>query len=203
MVTKFLDHFLWIARAINQIGPNGMWDEEDGFYYDILRFPDGGATRLKVRSMVGLLPLCATTIVEPWQRERVPTQRQSTVSGFDICRHCSRASIPLGQATTASRIEESLHWSTRKDCAGSFHECSMRMSFSARTGSAHFLATTPSTPIVVTVQGHETTGELCSSRIGFRLVRGQLKLARSCVDAGERAVDPRFAVVLPLLRQQL
>jgi len=72
LVTKFLDHFLWIARAMNQIGPNGMWDEEDGFYYDVLRFPDGGATRLKVRSLVGLLPLCATTIVEPWQRERVP-----------------------------------------------------------------------------------------------------------------------------------
>jgi len=72
LVTKFLDHFLWIARAINQIGPNGMWDEEDGFYYDVLRFPDGDATRLKVRSLVGLLPLCATTIVEPWQRERVP-----------------------------------------------------------------------------------------------------------------------------------
>ena len=46
----------------------GMWDEEDGFYYDVLRLPDGSATRLKVRSMVGLLPLCATTIIEPWQR---------------------------------------------------------------------------------------------------------------------------------------
>jgi hypothetical protein len=49
-----------------------MWDEEDGFYYDLLRLPDGSATRLKVRSMVGLLPLCATTVVEKWQRERVP-----------------------------------------------------------------------------------------------------------------------------------
>jgi len=49
-----------------------MWDEEDGFYYDLLRLPDGSATRLKVRSMVGLLPLCATTVVEPWQRELVP-----------------------------------------------------------------------------------------------------------------------------------
>ena len=49
-----------------------MWDEEDGFYYDLLRLPDGSATRLKVRSMVGLLPLCATTVVEEWQRERVP-----------------------------------------------------------------------------------------------------------------------------------
>jgi hypothetical protein len=49
-----------------------MWDEEDGFYYDVLRLPDGKAIRLKVRSMVGLLPLCATTVVEEWQRERVP-----------------------------------------------------------------------------------------------------------------------------------
>ena len=57
---------------MNQMGPEGMWDEEDGFYYDVLRLPDGSARRLKVRSMVGLLPLCATTVIEPWQRERVP-----------------------------------------------------------------------------------------------------------------------------------
>jgi hypothetical protein len=72
MAIKFSDHFLWIARAMNQTGPEGMWDEEDGFYYDVLRLPDGSARRLKVRSMVGLLPLCATTVIEPWQRERVP-----------------------------------------------------------------------------------------------------------------------------------
>src|SRR6185436_4094324 len=45
-------------------GDVGMWDEEDGFFYDILRMPDGSATRLKVRSMVGLLPLCAVTVFE-------------------------------------------------------------------------------------------------------------------------------------------
>jgi hypothetical protein len=72
MAIKFADHFLLIANAMNQTGPDGMWDEEDGFYYDVLRLPDGSATRLKVRSMVGLLPLCATTVIEPWQRERVP-----------------------------------------------------------------------------------------------------------------------------------
>ena len=72
LAIKFADHFLLIAHAMNQTGPDGMWDEEDGFYYDVLRLPDGSATRLKVRSMVGLLPLCATTIIEPWQRERVP-----------------------------------------------------------------------------------------------------------------------------------
>jgi hypothetical protein len=72
LATKFVDHFLWIANAMNRVGEGGMWDEEDGFYYDVLRLPDGHAERLKVRSMVGLLPLCATTVVEPWQRERLP-----------------------------------------------------------------------------------------------------------------------------------
>ncbi|WP_051979748.1 MGH1-like glycoside hydrolase domain-containing protein [Edaphobacter aggregans] len=72
MAIKFADHFLWIARAMNQAGTEGMWDEEDGFYYDVLRLPDGSAKRLKVRSMVGLLPLCATTVIESWQRERAP-----------------------------------------------------------------------------------------------------------------------------------
>jgi hypothetical protein len=72
MVVKFLEHFYYIASAMNRPGQEGMWDEEDDFYYDLLRLPDGSATRLKVRSMVGLLPLCATTVVEEWQRERIP-----------------------------------------------------------------------------------------------------------------------------------
>jgi hypothetical protein len=72
MVVKFVEHFYYIAAAMNRPGRDGMWDEEDGFYYDLLRLPDGSATRLKVRSMVGLLPLCATTVIEAWQRERIP-----------------------------------------------------------------------------------------------------------------------------------
>jgi len=72
MAIKFAEHFIWIAVAMNQVGTYGMWDEEDGFYYDLLRLPDGSSERLKVRSMVGLLPLCATTVIEPWQRERMP-----------------------------------------------------------------------------------------------------------------------------------
>ena len=64
---NFLQHFMWIAYAMDRIGDqrDEMWDEEDGFFYDVLRLPDGSATRLKVRSMVGLLPLCASTIFEP------------------------------------------------------------------------------------------------------------------------------------------
>jgi len=62
MALKFVEHFLWIASSMTHLGGDaGMWDEEDGFFYDVLRLPDGSAQRLKVRSMVGLLPLCAAT----------------------------------------------------------------------------------------------------------------------------------------------
>jgi hypothetical protein len=65
MALKFTEHFLWIASAMAHVGGDtGMWDEEDGFFYDVLRLPDGRAQRLKVRSMVGLLPLCAATVFE-------------------------------------------------------------------------------------------------------------------------------------------
>ncbi|HYX70794.1 MAG TPA: glucosidase, partial [Terriglobales bacterium] len=72
MILKFAEHFYYIARGMNRPGQDGMWDEEDGFYYDLLRLPDGSAQRLKVRSMVGLLPLCATTIIEKSMREAIP-----------------------------------------------------------------------------------------------------------------------------------
>jgi hypothetical protein len=63
---RFLQHFMWIAYAMTRIGEShdAMWDDEDGFFYDVLRLPDGSAKRMKVRSMVGLLPLCAATIFE-------------------------------------------------------------------------------------------------------------------------------------------
>jgi hypothetical protein len=80
MAVKFFEHFLYIAAAMNKAGQDGMWDEEDGFYYDLLRLPDGSATRLKVRSMVGLLPLCATTAVEKSLRERFPRAFASMVA---------------------------------------------------------------------------------------------------------------------------
>ncbi len=63
---KFVQHFMWITYAMDRVGENHdeMWDEQDGFFYDLLRRPDGRAVRLKVRSMVGLLPLCASTVFE-------------------------------------------------------------------------------------------------------------------------------------------
>jgi hypothetical protein len=65
-VEKFFQHTLYIAGAMDRVGErhDEMWDEADGFFYDVLRFPDGSAARLKVRSMVGLLPLAAVAVFE-------------------------------------------------------------------------------------------------------------------------------------------
>jgi len=64
---RFLEHWAWITYAMDRIGENRdeMWDTQEGFFYDLLHFPNGDAQRLKIRSMVGLLPLCAATVFEP------------------------------------------------------------------------------------------------------------------------------------------
>jgi hypothetical protein len=77
-VTKFFQHTMRIAGAMDRVGENqdDMWDPKDGFFYDVLRLPNGNAFRLKVRSMVGLLPLAAVTIFEEDILERLPTFRK-------------------------------------------------------------------------------------------------------------------------------
>ncbi|MHC9541298.1 MAG: glucosidase [Vulcanimicrobiota bacterium] len=72
LALRFVEHFLWIANSIYKMGGEGMWDEEDGFFYDVLRLPDGRTRRLKVRSLVGLLPLCASTVFTKEMLEKFP-----------------------------------------------------------------------------------------------------------------------------------
>ena len=111
LALKFVQHFFQIAGAMDRVGqtPDEMWDEEDGFFYDVLRLPDGTATRLRIRSMVGLIPLCAVadnsardagTISEPgpvgsgaiwsatttcWSMWPIPRDPGSTVTGCSRC----------------------------------------------------------------------------------------------------------------------
>ena len=63
---RFMEQFLWITYAMDRIGEHHdeMWDPQEGFFYDLLHLPNGDAMRLKIRSMVGLLPLCASTVLE-------------------------------------------------------------------------------------------------------------------------------------------
>ena len=75
--TKFFEHFMFIAGAMNGIGmdtdpSNDLWDEDDGFFYDVLHLPDGQSMRLKVRSLVGLIPMLAVETIEPSIARELP-----------------------------------------------------------------------------------------------------------------------------------
>lgn len=78
IASKFFEHFLYIADAMNQMGEGeeSLWDETDGFYYDMLHCPNGSYVPLKVRSMVGLIPLLAVETIEPETLEQLPGFRQ-------------------------------------------------------------------------------------------------------------------------------
>jgi hypothetical protein len=74
VASKFFEHFVYIARAMNNLGAEGvaLWDEEDGFYYDVLHFPGDRFMPIKLRSMVGLIPLFAAGILEPQYIDHLP-----------------------------------------------------------------------------------------------------------------------------------
>jgi hypothetical protein len=74
VASKFWEHFIYIANAMNHRGDDGigLWDETDGFFYDVLKFPDGSKYPMRVRSMVGLIPLFAVETLEPEMLERLP-----------------------------------------------------------------------------------------------------------------------------------
>jgi Glycosyl hydrolase family 63 C-terminal domain len=74
IATKFFEHFLYIADAMNKVGEKHteLWDEEDGFYYDVLNLPSGNQLKLKVRSLVGLIPLFAVQTLDPELLEQLP-----------------------------------------------------------------------------------------------------------------------------------
>ena len=91
IASKFFEHFLYIAAAMNCAGSAGLWDDEDGFYYDRLRLPDDGMIGLKVRSLVGLIPILAVDTLEPAVIQQLPGFRRR-MSWFirnrpDLCRN--------------------------------------------------------------------------------------------------------------------
>jgi hypothetical protein len=107
MALKYFEHFLWIAAAMDNLSGTGvkLWDHDDGIYYDVLRFPDGNGVRLKVRSLVGLVPLAATTVLPANLRERLP--RFFEEAQWFLERHPHTAAVltvPLNVGAGGSRI---------------------------------------------------------------------------------------------------
>jgi len=89
VASKFFEHFLYIAHAMNAMGEGGLWDETDGFYYDSLHLPDGTLMRMRVRSMVGLIPLFAVDTMEQENIDKLPGFKRRmdwfTTNRPDLC----------------------------------------------------------------------------------------------------------------------
>ena len=203
MVVKFAEHFYYIAAAMNQPGPDGMWDEEDGFYYDLLVLPDGSTTRLKVRSMVGLLPLCATTVIEKWQRERIPramAQMQERLRRMPELLKSIHPTGPghlgvaergiTGPGQPGAAPPDSLEDARRERVPEPLrHPLALEV---PRAASLRLPRARPGVP-----------GGLPAGRVEHGHVRRQFQLARPGLDAGERHDHPGPLAVLPVLRRQL
>jgi hypothetical protein len=107
MALKYFEHFMWIASAMDNLSYTGvrLWDHDDGIYYDVLRLPDGSGVRLKVRSLVGLLPLAATTVLPANVREKLPRFFDEAQAFLE--RHpftAATVTVPLQVGAGGSRI---------------------------------------------------------------------------------------------------
>ncbi len=144
MVLKFIQHFVSIASATIHAGGNtGMWDEEDGFFYDVLQLPDGQAQRLKVRSMVGLLPLCAVTVFEGGFREKYP-EIAKRLQGFLEARPELKSTFIHDPAKVVVPTAGSGRFWTKPSSAACWRRCSTKRNSSVPTAFGRSRASTPS-----------------------------------------------------------
>jgi hypothetical protein len=119
MASKFFEHFIAISDAINSLGGTGLWDEQDGFYYDQLK-ADGRQIPLRTRSLVGLIPLIAVEVIETSQIERMPgfkkrmdwflDYRSDLQPLITYCEPCSHFCHRMLAIPTQARLERALRY---------------------------------------------------------------------------------------------
>ena len=188
---------------MNQPGASGMWDEEDGFYYDLLVLPDGSTTRLKVRSMVGLLPLCATTVIEKWQRERVPRAMAQMLDRLRRMPELLNSIHPTGPGHLGVADRGILALVNPERLRRILSKMLDENEFLGPHGIRSLSKFHEQHPYVFHVQRPGVPGGLPAGRVEHRHVRRQFQLARPGLDAGERHDHPGPFAVLPVLRRQL
>ena len=203
MVVKFVEHFYYIAAAMNKPGANGMWDEEDGFYYDLLVLPDGSTTRLKVRSMVGLLPLCATSVIEKWQRERIPRAMAQMYDRLRRMPELLKSIHPTGPGHLGVAERGIMALVNPERLRRILAKMLDENEFLGPHGIRSLSKFHQQHPYVFHVQGQEYRVDYLPAESNTGHVRRQFQLARPGLDAGERHDHPGPLAVLPVLRRQL
>jgi hypothetical protein len=126
LAIKFFEHTMWIAGAMDRIGDHNdeLWDEEDGFFYDVLLLPDGHSTRLKVRSLVGLLSLMAVAVFPQEAFDQLPRFRERFVKFTE--RHDELVTNMHLPSQLGCAIAACSPFSTKTSCAKCSAECSTK-----------------------------------------------------------------------------
>ena len=202
-ILKFLLRFFWIAAAMDPVGehPDEMWDEEDGFFYDVLRLPDGTGQRLEVRSLVGLLPLCATTVFEPDVLGKFPSLRPAVLDHMQAQR---RPSVPHRRPAAAG-CERTTHPVARQrgEAAAHPHPHARRGAVPRPARHPLTLEVASRAPLRDRRGGHDVQGAVRTGGVDLGHVRRQLQLAGPGVVPGQRAHHPSPAPALPVLRRRI
>ena len=199
-----LENWAWIAAATNHVGPDdvGLWDEEDGFFYDVLRRPDGSSIPMKVRSIVGLMPLVAATVISDSVRSDFPELVEGAI-GVP-----GPAPGPGGRAARtgpAGRADE------RPGLLALFDEDRLRRILATMLDEEEFLGPHGiravsryhlEHPYTLDLEGQDYTVKLSSGRVRHRHVRRQLQLAGAGLGADQRHADPRPAEPVRVLRRR-
>ena len=200
---KFVEHFFWIAAAVDPVGdhPDEMWDDEDGFFYDVLRLPDGTGQRLKVRSLVGLLPALrhhghrapASSSATPSLAARIQTYLDRN---HDLLANIADPLVPgvHGRHILSLVNEDKL----KRILARMLDEERFLGPHGIRSVSRAHL----DEPYVLEVEGVQHRVTVRAGRVHQRDVRRQLELARARVVPHQRADRPGPDPALPLLRRR-
>ena len=201
MTIKFLEHFLYIAEAMTDMGSEGigLWDDQDNFFYDVLSMPSGQKIPMRLRSMVGLIPLFAVGIVEQevinkrpelWRKIEMYRERRP-----DLTKLVSRWN-EVGDEGTASVLARAR---LPHDEAVAAHARRKRISLALRR--ARSLAHLPRSPLRFRIRRRALSREIPARRIRQRIVRRQLELARTDLDAGELSAGRKSAPLPSVLRR--
>ena len=202
-VEKFFEHTLLIAGAMDRMGDrhDEMWDEEDGFFYDVLRLPDGGATRLKVRSIVGLLPLAAVAVFEDDILDKLPHFRERAQA---FGRRHPELIANLHLPGTARRGQPAHAGHRRRAQAAPHPGADARRERVLRPARhPRAVAPPPGPSVRVPPRRAGLPRGLRARRFRQRHVRRQLELARPGLDAGQLPALQHAAAAPPLLRRRL
>ena len=203
MVVKFVEHFFCIAAAMNGPGTTACGTKRTASTTTCCGFPTAAATRLKVRSMVGLLPLCATTVIEKWQRERVPQAMAVIEERLRRMPELTATIHPTGPGHLGVAERGILALVNPERLRRILTKMLDENEFLSPYGIRSLSKFHERHPYVFHVNGQAYTGGLSARRVGHRHVRRQLQLARPDLDAGECAAHSGAAELLPVLWRRL